>query len=169
MDWLVSNSTKCPEMRFTGYNIFRKIRYEMKRHVIGHHDILTQYADIVPWEMVVYVCVCVFPTELSKVLSRLYVFRPPLFLCNVKCSGLTGTLSLGTPCHAQQFPFLLRFLSYTFCPLCLLAFLYFFALLPLFLCTCTFGCMHAYMSVFSMSRPKLCCSCITCRGTEMFI
>lgn len=70
-----------------------------------HHDMPTQLADLVPWVMIVCVCLCVFPTGLSEVLPRLYVFRPSLFLCNVKCSELTCTLSLGAPWHAQP-PFL---------------------------------------------------------------
>lgn len=96
-----------------------------------------QWADIVSWVMVVYVCVR-FPQGLAESFAKLYVFRPPLFLCNVKCSGLTCALLLGTPCHAQLTP------PSPFChALFFLICLSFFALLPLFLHSCTFKSMHA--------------------------
>ena len=64
-----------------------------------HSDDMTKLFTVsVPWVMVVCVCMClcVFPTGLSKVLPQLYVFRPSLFLCNVKCSVLTLTGSSAT-------------------------------------------------------------------------
>lgn len=132
-----------------------------------HHDMPTQLADLVPWVMVVCVCLCVFPTGLSKVLPQLYVFRPSLFLCNVKCSVLTCTLSLEASQYAQPLFLSLLFVlfacSLSVCPAP--------SLFPARMYLWTHACMLVWSiwSVFSTSRPKLCCSCITCRGTEMFI
>lgn len=117
-----------------------------------------------------YKCLC-FLQGFATSYPQLYVqaFSSYIIQSEVLCINLHTLSGSFTTCTAS-FP-LSQFLSFHFLSSLFSVFL--FAQPPhSFLHSCIFGPIPARMyvwSVFNASRPRLCCSCITCRGTEMFI